>query len=486
MIKKFIDKLLGKGGARAAPRARTPKRVEYHYEQHRIDLSLIDDNAIDVVETLKHAGFDAYIVGGAVRDLLTGLKPKDFDVATNATPEQVKRLFRRAFIIGRRFRIVHVVYGREVIEVSTFRANVDAADSSTVRGDERSRDALAGKSHAVDEQGRVLRDNVWGSQVEDAARRDFTVNALYYDPTTETVVDYHGGFEDLRNRELRMIGEPDKRYREDPVRILRAVRFAAKTGFTIEPASRAPIRECAPLLKNIPASRLFDEMIKLLQTGHALQSLTALRAEGLSHGLLPMLDVILDQPLGQKFVTLALQDTDRRVGEGKGVSPSFLFACLLWHEVLQGWNARREQGEPSIQALMDAADDAVAHQAEQLAIQRRISADMREIWLLQPRFERRQGKAPVTLLASPRFRAGLDFFLLRAEAGEVSAELRDWWAEFPNASDERRAELIEEATSERGTGDPARKKRRRRRKPRDGDAPSQADTAPGTDELPRA
>jgi poly(A) polymerase len=478
MIKKLIDKLLGKDAGKGK---RAAKRVEYHYEQHRIDLSLIDDNAIDVVETLKEAGFSAYIVGGAVRDLLTGLKPKDFDVATDATPEQVKRLFRRAFIIGRRFRIVHVVYGREVIEVSTFRANLDAADAAQVRGDERSREQLAGKSHAVDEQGRVLRDNVWGTQEEDAARRDFTVNALYYDPTTEIVVDYHGGVQDIQRKTLRMIGDAARRYREDPVRILRAVRFAAKTGFALDPKTRAPIRECAPLLKNIPASRLFDEMIKLLQTGHALESLKALRAEGLDRGLLPLLDVILDQPLGQRFVTLALQDTDRRVAEGKGVSPSFLFACLLWHEVLQRWNALREQGEHVIPALLQAADEALAQQAEQLAIQRRITADMREIWLLQPRFERRGGKAPYSLLASPRFRAGLDFFSLRAEAGEVDVALRDWWLEFQNASDARRAEMIEQAAGAPGAAKPARK-RRRRRKARDA-ATQEVDTPPSNDAI---
>jgi poly(A) polymerase len=478
MIKKFIDKLLGKSAAKSSKgdkAGRFGKRVEYRYEQHRIDQRLLDDNAIDVVETLKQAGHEAYIVGGAVRDLLTGLKPKDFDVATNATPEQVKKLFRRAFIIGRRFRIVHVVYGREVIEVSTFRAYLDSANAEQVRGDERSREQLAGKSHAVDEQGRVLRDNVWGPQHEDAARRDFTINALYYDPTTEIVVDYHGGVEDIKRKTIRMIGSPLARYREDPVRILRAARFAAKTGFTLEPHTRLPMRECAPLLKNIPAARLFDEMIKLLQTGHALESLKALRAEGLDRGLLPLLDVILDQPLGQKFVTIALQDTDRRVAEGKGVSPSFLFACLLWHEVLQRWNRLKSQGEHSIPALHQAADEALAQQAEQLAIQRRITGDMREIWLLQPRFERRVGKAPFTVLASPRFRAALDFFCLRADAGEADAALRDWWLAFSTAGEDERAQLMQDAQAS-GKAEGSPKKRRRRRKPKaaDGNAPASA------------
>jgi poly(A) polymerase len=455
MIKKFINKLFGKDQGPKADK-RYGKRVEVPYAQHRIDRSLIDDNAIDVVETLKEGGFEAYIVGGAVRDLLTGLKPKDFDVATNATPEQVKRLFRRAFIIGRRFRIVHVIYGRDVIEVSTFRANLDSADAEQVRGDERSKEALAGKSHAVDEQGRVLRDNVWGPQHEDAARRDFTVNALYYDPVTEIVVDYHGGVKDIAKKTLRMIGEPDARYREDPVRIIRAVRFAAKTGFTIDAKTRAPIRECSALLKNIPSSRLFDEMIKLLQTGHSLESIKVLKGEGIAPGVLPLMDMISAQQSvagsHNSLITLALRDTDARIAQGKGVSPSFLFGCMLWHEVQTLAANKQHQGIAAMPAFMDAADQVLETKADAVGIQRRIGGDMREIWLLQPRFERRFGKTPYSLLGSPRFRAGLDFYLLRCEAGELGDDgprLAKWWNEFATADDERRDVLMKEATSER-------------------------------------
>ena len=277
MIKKFIDKLLGKtsNGIKPHPRG---KRVEVGKDEHGIDLALVDERAIKVVQTLAEGGYEAYIVGGAVRDLLLGLRPKDFDVATNATPEEVKALFRRAFIIGRRFRIVHVVFGRgrdhEVIEVSTFRAMMDASAAEQVAGNEKtSKSELAGKTHVVDAEGRVLRDNVWGPQIEDAARRDFTVNAMYYDPRREIVVDYHGGIQDAKKRLLRMIGDPETRYREDPVRIVRVVRFAAKLGFEIEPKTRAPIQTMAALLDNVPQSRMFDEMIKLLQTGHSLASL---------------------------------------------------------------------------------------------------------------------------------------------------------------------------------------------------------------------
>jgi poly(A) polymerase len=274
MIKKIIDKLLGKRSTQPV----FGKRREIAASEHGIDPGLVDKRAVDVVQTLQDAGHEAYIVGGAVRDLLLGLRPKDFDVATDATPEQVKSLFRRAFIIGRRFRIVHVVYGRgrehEVIEVSTFRAYMDHAAAEQVAGNERtSKSELAGMKHAVDSSGRVLRDNVWGPQDEDAARRDFTVNAMYYDPATGIVVDYHGGFKDAGKRVLRMIGDPATRYREDPVRIIRAVRFAAKLsglGFKLEAQTARPLKESKALLADVPQSRLFDEMLKLLQTGHAI------------------------------------------------------------------------------------------------------------------------------------------------------------------------------------------------------------------------
>ncbi|MDP3224574.1 MAG: polynucleotide adenylyltransferase PcnB, partial [Rubrivivax sp.] len=292
MIKKFINRLLGKSDApsvpatAAAPVIPLGARVEVAASEHGINLALLDANAVRVVKTLKEAGFEAYIVGGAVRDLLVGLRPKDFDVATDATPEQVKSLFRRAFIIGRRFRLVHVVFGRgrehETIEVSTFRAYLDAAAAEQVAGKEKpSKSQMADKTHVVDAEGRVLRDNVWGPQIEDAARRDFTVNAMYYDPISQVVVDYHGGLADSRARVLRMIGDPELRYREDPVRIVRVVRFAAKLGFALEPGTEKPVRAMAALLANVPISRLFDEMVKLMQTGHALASIEQLRKYGL-------------------------------------------------------------------------------------------------------------------------------------------------------------------------------------------------------------
>lgn len=485
MIKKFIDKLLGKG-PKSASGAPLGKRVEVPKEQHGIDLALVDERAIKVVKTLADAGHEAYIVGGAVRDLLLGLRPKDFDVATSATPEEVKALFRRAFIIGRRFRIVHVVFGRgrdhEVIEVSTFRALIDATAAEQVAGNEKtSKGELANKTSVVDASGRVLRDNVWGPQIEDAARRDFTVNAMYYDPQRELVVDYHGGLADSKKKLLRMIGDPATRYREDPVRIIRVVRFAAKLGFEIEPKTRAPIKEMAALLDNVPASRTFDEMIKLLQTGHALASIGELRKQGLHRGVFPVLDVALDEAQRhdgrEKFVQLALADTDRRVGEGKPVAPSFMLACMLWHDVLDRWQKIKAQGEPPFPALQQAIDAAFDARIGDISGRGKLGADMREIWMMQPRFDRRSGRVPYTLIEQPRFRAGFDFLRLRADAGEIDAELAEWWEDFSLGTDEEREALIEQARevdgkrrSSAGGGaepaaEPAKKRRRRRRKP---------------------
>src|SRR4051812_29531547 len=363
MIKRFIDKLLGTGsGKPAAPDF--GKRREVPASVHGIDPALVDERAKNVVTTLQSAGYEAYVVGGAVRDLLLGLRPKDFDVATNATPEQVKSLFRRAFIIGRRFRIVHVVFGRgrehEVIEVSTFRAYMDNAAAEQVAGNEKtSKSELAGMKHAVDSTGRVLRDNVWGPQAEDATRRDFTINAMYYDPETQTVDDYHGGIKDAKKRTLRMIGDPLTRYREDPVRIIRAVRFAAKLnplGFTLDPKTAAPLIKCQALLADVPQSRLFDEMLKLLQTGHSLATIEQLKALGMARGIYPLLDLVVERA-DEPFVRAALQDTDRRVGESKPVAPSFLLASVLWSDVRDGWAQRLERREHPFPALQDAIDD---------------------------------------------------------------------------------------------------------------------------------
>jgi poly(A) polymerase len=453
-IKKFVGRLFGPTVAGG------PLRIER--ERHGIDRRNVSRHAIKVCEVLRQHGYEAYIVGGAVRDLIVGLEPKDFDVATNATPEQIRPLFRRARIIGRRFQLVHVVFGQEIIETSTFRAPAD-------------------ENQETDEHGRILRDNVFGTQEQDAARRDFTMNALYYDPHTEEVIDYHNGVQDLKKRQISMIGDPIKRYREDPVRMLRAVRFAAKLNGTIEQSTRQPIRTMAGLIENVPASRLFDEMLKLLTCGHAMDCLRQLREEGLHHGLLPLLDVVLEQPGGEDFVEQALERTDARVRSGKAISPSFLFAVLLWRLVDARWKQLRAQGEHTMPALVQAADSVLDEQTEKLAIQRRFSSDMREIWFMQPRFERRQGKTAYRMIEQPRFRAACDFLQLRAASGEFDSVLAQWWMDLANADDATRAEMIEDTArlpregsgsgagsgGEAGVGageGPARKRRPRRRR----------------------
>ncbi len=434
MIRKLLRRVFSKAPAAAAGEA-----ALIPFERHGIRREAVSPGARQTVARLQEHGHAAYVVGGAVRDLLAGIAPKDFDVATDATPEQVRALFRRSRIIGRRFRIVHVMSGGETIEVSTFRA-------------------ANGSETETDTHGRVLRDNAFGSIAEDAARRDFTINALYYNPADETITDYHHGVADLQEKALRMIGDPRSRYREDPVRMLRAVRLAAKLGLTIAPAARAPIREMATLLENVPAARLLDEMLKLLLSGHAVACLRQLREEGLHHGLLPLLDVIMEQPLGERFVWLSLASTDARVKAGKRASPGFLFATLLWHEVLAAWAARKQAGEAAIPALHAAMDEVLDLQGGKLAITRRIAADIKEIWLLQPRLENRAGRRPLRVVEQPRFRAGFDFLLLRAESGEVDGELADWWRCFIDAGTEARLAML---APEKKPG----RRRRGRRKP---------------------
>ncbi len=458
MIKKFIDKLFGKSSAsssdadisaKASKKSPFGMRHDIPVTEHNINPKLVDERALDVVLTLKKAGFQAFIVGGAVRDMLVGLTPKDFDVATDATPEEVKRLFRRAFIIGRRFRIVHVIYGRgrehEMIEVSTFRAYLDSSQAEQVGGNERtSKSALAGMTHAVDSAGRVLRDNVWGPMQEDAARRDFTINAMYYDPQTQVVVDYHNGIKDAKKKIIRMIGNPVVRYREDPVRIIRAVRFAAKLnalGFAFEDKTVQPIKGMVKLLADVPQSRLFDEMLKLLQTGHALASIDQLKTLGLS-GIYPLLDVVVENA-NQPFLKLALQDTDRRVGEGKPVAPSFLLTCVLWADVRDGWHQRLASGEHTLPALHDAIDATFNARIGDVSGRGKLGGDMREIWAMQIRFDKRVGSSPYSMLEQPRFRAGFDFLRLRAQIGEVEMELAEWWEKFSTAYDDERHEMIE-------------------------------------------
>jgi poly(A) polymerase len=440
MIKKFLKRVFRKRDSHNSGKTRSVGNAQViPFKLHGVAREQISYGALKVTDGLQAAGYQAFVVGGAVRDLLLDRIPKDFDIATDATPEEVRRLFRRSRIIGRRFQLVHVMFGEEVVEVSTFRRMIEAEDAQT------------------DEHGRLLRDNEFGDQEQDAARRDFTANALFYDPSTQEIHDYHGGYADTRNHLLRIIGDPLVRYREDPVRMLRAVRLSAKLGIKLDAATAAPIDRMKNLLDNVPQARLLDEVLKMLLSGHSLECIQQLRKMNLHHGLLPLLDVIWEQPMGEKFIMLALRNTDERLSQDKTVSPAFLFAALLWHEVLAAWNLRVQQGGRPVGAMHEAMDEVLARQRAQLAIPHRQDAVMKEIWLMQQRFEQRSGQRPFRLLEQPRFRAGFDFLLLRCASGEVDDELGLWWDEFQDASDARRAEMLQPE----GAGE-----KKRRRKPR--------------------
>jgi poly(A) polymerase len=439
----MITRFLGRVFSGRLFRPRQPKIIPF--EAHGISRDAISPCALRTTEVLQRHDFAAFIVGGAVRDLLLGRRPKDFDVATDAKPEEVRRLFRRSRVIGRRFRLVHVICGQETVEVSTFRGSAPVDENG---------------EPVTDEHGRILRDNVFGTQEQDATRRDFTVNALFYDPASQAVWDYHGGVEDLRRRRLRMIGDPESRYREDPVRMLRAVRLAASRGLEIEAATRRPIHRLAPLLANVPPARLLDELLKLLLSGHAAAGVARMRKEGLHHAVLPLLDTVLARPGGERFVWHALAVTDERVLSGKPVSPGFLFAALLWPEVAARWAARRSRGELAVPALHAAMEEVLREQCAVLPIPHRYSGDMKEIWALQPRFESRSGRRPFRLLGHPRFRAGYDFLLVRCGGGDADPSLGEWWTRFQQEDEAGRAAML---VQEPAPGARRRRRRRRRR-----------------------
>ena len=388
-------------------------------DAHSLSRANISPNALKVLYRLKSAGYQAHLVGGGVRDLLLGREPKDFDVATDASPEEVRDVFRNSRLIGRRFRLVHVQFGREIIEVATFRAGQDAQQAEPLQSDE----------------GMLLRDNVYGNIEQDALRRDFTVNALYYNIADFSIIDYAGGVEDLNNGVLRLLGDPETRYREDPVRMLRAVRFAAKLGFRIASGTELPIPGFAPLLADVPAARLFEEMLKLFLGGTAVGSFEKLRQYDLFAELFPETDSCLaelDHEFPLTLVLKGLENTDNRVREEKPVTPAFLFAILLWEPVRQRSEVLQAGGDAPYQAIQKAAGEVVSRQLKRVSLPRRFSTPMQEIWSLQPRFSQTRGKRPLKLLAHPRFRAAYDFLLLRAESGEADPELAAWWSDFQN------------------------------------------------------
>jgi poly(A) polymerase len=428
-------------------------------DQHPISRANISPNALKVLYRLKEAGYQAFLVGGAVRDLLLGLHPKDFDVATDAHPDQVKQLFRNCRLIGRRFHLAHVRFGYEIIEVATFRA------AHTPIDDDNSIDEVG--SRVLDERGRILRDNLYGTIEEDVWRRDFTANALYYNIEDFSVWDYVGGFDDAQAKVLRMIGDPETRYREDPVRMLRAVRFAAKLGFNIHADTAAPIPKLAWMLDAVPPARLFDEVNKMFLAGSARNAFDLLYRLGLLEHLFPDLArVIHDAPDSPAVhvLRLGLQGTDERVLADKSVTPTFLFAVLLWPAIQQAYAKATPAEGTEVQELLAICERVTARQQARVAVPKRFTLPLREIVGLQPRFELRSGRRALRLLDHPRFRAAYDFLLLRAAAGETAPDLAQWWTEIQTLSAEERLARVEApGAAARPAGGRTRRRRRRRR-----------------------
>jgi len=411
--------------------------------EHGISRSNVSENALKVLYRLKNSGYKAFLVGGGVRDLLLGLRPKDFDLATDAHPEEIRKLFRNSRLIGRRFRLAHVRFGRDLIEVATFRASA----------------STAGDDQQHSDSGRILRDNVYGSIDDDIWRRDFTINALYYNIADFSVWDYTGGMDDIRSKTLRLIDDPWVRYREDPVRMLRAARFAAKLGFTIAPETAAPIRDLGPLLADVPAARLFEETLKLFQSGHGEKSFEKLVEHDLLSYLFPSAASLIAGKEGEavaEFVRKGLANTDARVAEDKSVTPMFLYAVFLWPGVRRlAENLAKDQNVREYEAMQEAMYRIVAEQTARTSVPKRFSAPMKEVLALQRRFMTRQGVRAARLLEHKRFRAAYDFLVLRSRCGEVESEIADWWTDVQEADEDGRRQAF-------GVNKQRRKRGRRR------------------------
>jgi len=400
------------------------KKSNFEIDFKKIDISLISVHAIKTIQVLEENGFEAYLVGGAVRDLLFGIKPKDFDVVTNATPDQIHHLFRRSRLIGRRFKLVHVIYGREIIEVSTYRSQqkeILQADGSIVKD-----------------------DNHYGTIEEDAVRRDFTINAMFYSPSNHKLVDFHDGLDDLNRGIIRIIGNAEQRYQEDPIRILRAFRVCAKLNMALNETSRAPIKKLVTLLHDIPHSRLFDEVIKFFLTGHALNSYRVMQDENIySQFFLSPESELKDIDL---FISNGLKNTDLRINQDKSCNPSFLFSFLLWHQVNVLWDRYKLELKHSIAGLNQAIDEVIEKQIKLFPIHKRFTITMKEIWRLQPRFENQSPKKIYRLLLHPRFRAAYDFMLLRCESNQLDKNIGIWWTSFIDADHHEKSLMVKQLT----------------------------------------
>ncbi|WP_261815916.1 polynucleotide adenylyltransferase PcnB [Vibrio gallicus] len=430
----------------------------YTRDQHNISRQHISENALKVLYRLQKSGYDAYLVGGGVRDLLLGQSPKDFDIATNATPEQIKDLFRNCRLIGRRFRLAHIIFGRDIIEVATFRGHHQQPEKQT---------------SIQSDQGMLLRDNVYGSIDEDAERRDFTINAMYYNIADFSIHDYANGFKDLERGMVRMIGDPETRYREDPVRMLRAIRFASKLDMDISYDTAEPINHLASLLESIPSARLYEEVLKLLQSGHGLDTYDLLREFGLFQHLFPQVTEFFteeEESKTERMIEQVLESTDQRIAEGKRVNPAFIFAAILWYPV-EAYAERlvEQQGMAYYDAMMTAGNHVLDEQVKSTAIPRRHTATIREVWQLQSRLDRRSGKRAFRLLELNKFRAGFDFLEMRGnvEQGEIQ-QLAKWWHTFQHSGRNMRQAMVNDLASPSKGGNKRRRSssnRKRTKKP---------------------
>lgn len=432
-------------------------------DQHPISRGLLSENALKVLYRLNKGGYEAYLVGGGVRDILLGMSPKDFDIATNATPEQVKALFRNCRLIGRRFRLAHIVFGRDIIEVATFRGHHENASK---------REQSCKKTSKQSDQGMLLRDNIYGTIEEDAERRDFTINALYYSIKDFSIYDFANGVDDIKHRKIKLIGDPETRYREDPVRMLRAIRFATKLDMEIDTETEAPIRELSSLLDNIPAARMFEEFNKLFLSGKAIENFDMLRDYDLFTYFFPLVEQHLqrnDLPYLEMFIRSAFTSTDGRINNNKRVTPAYLFSALLWYPLQEKIKHIRENNHITPQdAFFAAYSDVMSEQQRSISIPKRFQAVMKDIWILQEKFSRREGKRAFKSLEHPKFRAAYDFLLLRAEIEADNeehplAKLAKWWTDFQNAGPDTQSQMVK-SVGRGGSG--SRRSPRKRRKPR--------------------
>jgi len=458
----LCKRVLGKKTTKKTAKTKSQSAQVYSRDQHPVSRSLMSANALKVLYRLNKNGYDAYLVGGGVRDILLGFKPKDFDIATNATPEQIKALFRNCRLIGRRFRLAHILFGREIIEVATFRGHHESAPEKQQNCQKTSKQS---------DQGMLLRDNIYGSIEEDAERRDFTINALYYSAADFKVYDFANGLTDIHAGQIRLIGDPETRYREDPVRMLRAIRFATKLDMEISEETRSPIAELAPLLENIPPARMFEEFLKLFLSGKAYDNFQQMRKHNVFKYFFPVVDQALNQdscPYIARFIETALQNTDHRINNDKRVTPAFLFAALLWYPLQKQISQLREQTELTPQdAFFNALGEIMSEQQRSIAIPKRFQAVMKDIWILQDKLSKRVGKQAYKAFEHPKFRAGYDFLLLRAEIESTNENdqlqlLAQWWTDFQKNNYETQQQMIK--TVAKTTT--ARRSPRKRRKPR--------------------